>query len=380
LKGFDSWLEINLDAVKHNLAQIRGKTGVEVIPCLKANAYGHGLVPVTVFLMAEGVERVLVAKLWEARQIRAAGLHCGVINLSPLFVKEDFTMVVKEKISQTIFEETLAEGLSKAAVELGQLARVWVKIDTGLGRVGVNHRDALTFINHVSKLPRLRLEGVFSTLSEEQELDKKQVERFEHLSKELNQVGFTSVTRSIASSNAIFHRPLSYFDAVRPGISLFGLYPEPSDREHGIHLRQAMRMIARVEQVKTVEKGESLTYSRRFIAPKKMKVGTLHIGYSDGYPRELTGKGVVKVEGKNKPVLGTVSVNHTLIDLDETETKRGDPVEVIGTEGENSGEKVAVTSGLMPYKLCVSLNPLTPRIYSRNGVPIALSSPRLTEH
>ena len=199
------------------------------------------------------------------------------------------------------------------------------------------------------------------------------------MSKALEKTGLNSVTRSLASSNAIFHRPTSYFDAVRPGISLFGLYPEPCDKDHGICLRQAMKLQARVEQVKTVEEGESLTYSRRFTAPTRMKVGTLHIGYSDGYPRELTNKGVVKVRGKIKQVLGTISVNHMLVDLEETDMNRGGVVEAIGSEGENSGEKIAALSGLMPYKLLVGLNPLTPRVYYIKDEPVALSSPRSAE-
>ncbi len=380
MKGFDSWFEINLDAIKHNLKQIRGKTGAEVIPCLKANAYGHGLVPITAFLMKkQRVKQVLVAKLWEAKQIRSAGLNCGIINLAPLFTKKDYTMVVKEQITQTVFEEKLAEGLNEAALELSEQALVWVKIDTGLGRVGVNYRKAPAFINRISKLPGVKLVGIFSTLSEEPELDKKQLERFNQVDKQLKKNGLTQVTRSIASSNAIFHRPTSYFDAVRPGLSLFGFYPEPGDRDRGIDLQQAVKLHARVEQIKTVEAGESLTYSRRFTAPRKMKVGTLHIGYSDGYPRELTNKGVVKVHGSIKPVVGTISVNHMLVDLDETDTQRGDIVEAIGVEGENSGKRIATLSGLMPYKLCVGLNPLTPRIYYSKNLPMALFSPQLSE-
>jgi alanine racemase len=379
IKGYDSWLEINLDAVSHNLTQIRRQTGAEVIPCLKTNAYGHGLVPITAFLMHEGVERVLVAKLWEAKQIRAAKLNCGVINLAPLFVKEDFRMVVREKVTQTVYEDNVAEKLSQTAVELNEKTAVWIKIDTGLGRVGVRYREAPEFINRISKLPGLNVEGVFSTLSEEPGLDKIQVERFKQVDIELKNMGLNPLIRSIASSNAIFHRPYSYFDAVRPGLTLFGLYPEPGDRDHGVDLCQALKFIARVEQVKTVKAGDSLTYSRRFTAPKTMRVGTLHIGYSDGYPRELTNKGVVRVEGKIKPVLGTISVNHMLVDLEETNVKHGDVVEAISPEGENSGEQLASLSGIMPYKLCVGLNPLTPRVFYRNGLPVALSSPRLVD-
>ncbi len=138
-------------------------------------------------------------------------------------------------------------------------------------------------------------------------------------------------------------------------------------------------MKARVEQVKWVEAGESLTYSRRFTAPKRMKVGTVHIGYSDGYPRGLTTKGVVKVAGKIKPVLGTVSVNHFLVDLDGTDVEVGGVVEAISREGENDAHKISELAGIMTYSLMVGMNPLTPRVFYKSGKPVAVSESKLVE-
>ena len=147
----------------------------------------------------------------------------------------------------------------------------------------------------------------------------------------------------------------------------------------GLDLRLAISFKARVEQVKWVEAGESLTYSRRFTASKRMKVGTVHIGYSDGYPRGLTKKGLVKVDGKIKAVLGTVSVNHFLVDLDGTEVDVGGVVEAIGRDGENNAHNVAELAGIMTYSLMVGLHPLLPRVYFEKGKPVAVSEPRLVE-
>ena len=139
IEGYPSWLEVDLDLLGHNLDRIRERVLVEVIPCVKTNAYGHGLVPVVAYLAGRGVGRVLVAKLWEAVQIRGAGLDCGVINMDPLFTEEHFDWVVKNNVTQTVFDRGTADTLSQAAGRAGVEAEVFVKVDTGLNRVGVRH-------------------------------------------------------------------------------------------------------------------------------------------------------------------------------------------------------------------------------------------------
>jgi alanine racemase len=214
-------------------------------------------------------------------------------------------------------------------------------------------------------------------MSENDELDKVQVERMQAISGELDRIGVKYGVRSMASGQAVFHKPYTYLDAVRPGLMLYGFYPDPEDRDSGLNLKQAFAFKARVEQVKWVDEGESLTYSRRFTAPKRMKIGTVHIGYSDGFPRGLTKKGLVKVDGRVKEVLGTVSVNHFLVDLDGTDIEVGGVVEAIGREGENNAHKVSELAGIMTYSLMVGMNPLTPRIYYKAGKPVAVSEPKL---
>lgn len=379
IEGYPSWLEIDLDAITHNLEQVRKRVGVEVIPCVKTNAYGHGLVPVVAHMMTRGVKRFLVAKLWEAEQIRDAGLDCGVVCMDPLFSEEHYEEVVKRGITQTVYQRATAERLNKAAGKLGMKACVWIKMDTGLGRVGVRWSEAVELIKYISTLPNIEITGLFSTMSEDAELDRVQVDRMTGVSGELDRLGIKYGERSMASGNAVFHRPFTFLDAVRPGLMLYGFYPDPEDRDSGLSLKQAFSFKARVEQVKWVDAGESLTYSRRFTAPKRMKIGTVHIGYSDGYPRGLTKKGLVRVEGRIKAVLGTVSVNHFLVDLDGTDIGVGGVVEAIGREGENDAHKVSELAGIMTYSLMVGMNPLTPRVYYRAGKPVALSEPRLAE-
>jgi alanine racemase len=379
IKGLQSWIEINLNAIEHNLEEIKKKTKVEIIPCVKSNAYGHGIIGCVAFLETKGIKRVLVAKLWEAEQLREAGINCGIINIDPIFSAENYHKIIELGITHTVYQKKVAETLNEIAEKHGEEIDVWVKIDTGLGRVGVRWDKAVELITYIEKLPNLTVEGTFSTFSENDEMDKLQFKRFHEIDHQLKQQGITVKTKSIASSNAVFRKPYSYLNAIRPGLMLFGLYPDEEDREHGITLKQSLTFKARLEHVKWVEKGEALTYSRRFISPKRMKVGTAHIGYSDGYPRGLTKKGLVKVQGRIKPILGTVSVNHTLIDLDETNAQVGEEVEAISTEGQNDASHLAELAGIMTYSLGNHLNMLTPRVYFYDEEPVAIYQPKLSD-
>lgn len=356
-----------------------GRTGGELVPCVKSNSYGHGVVPVVAYMMGKGVKRVLVAKLHEALQLREAGLDVGIISIDPLFSDAQYVTVVEQGITQTIYQSGPARRLNEAAEKLGKTVGIWVKIDTGLGRVGVRWSEADDFIEEVSKLGNLRIEGIFSTMSEIDELDRKQVQRMLDAEANANAKGIDVGTKSIASSNAIFHNDYTYLDATRPGLMLMGFYPEDSDKGHGIVLKQSLCWKARVEHVKFVEAGESLTYNRRFVAERRTKVGTVHIGYYDGFPRELTKKGKVRVGDEIKPVLGTVSVNHFLVDLTGTDVQVGDVVEPISRTGENDALSVANLAGIMTYRLGNGFNMLTPRVYTLNGVPVAVTRPKLVE-
>jgi alanine racemase len=379
IRGFSSWFEIDLDAIGLNMKQVRERTGREIVPCVKSNAYGHGIVPIVAYMIEQGVGRVLVAKLYEAMQIRDAGLHVTIISIDPLFSDEDYRIVVENNITQTIYQNESARRLNKAAADAGKVTPVWIKIDTGLGRVGVKWSEASRFIEKINQYSNLEITGIFSTLSEAEELDRLQVQRLVDVEEECKKKGISVGIKSIASSNAVFHKPYSYLDAVRPGLMLLGFYPEEDDVGRGIELKQSLCWKARIEHVKWVEKGDALTYSRRFVAPKRTRVGTVHVGYYDGYPRGLTKKGKVKVGSEIRDVLGTVSVNHFLVDLTDTDYDVGDIVEPISREGENNALNVANLAGIMTYSLGNGFHILTPRVYLKDGKKVALSNTILSE-
>ena len=376
VEGYSSWVEVDLDAIGFNLEQVRRMTGSEVVPCIKKNAYAHGIVHVVAFLMERDVKRFLVAKLWEARQIRKAGLDAGVINQDPLYTDAQFAEVVESDITQVIYHNDSARRLSEATESTGKEASIWVKVDTGLGRAGVVYKEAVELIEYVAGLPGLRIDALYTTLLED-ENDPLQIQRLKDVKAELEKKGITVPTLSIASSHGIFFDPDSHLDAVRPGVMMFGWYPVPEAREKGVELRQAMSLKGRLEHVKCVDPGTPLTYGGAYIAEKRMKVGTMHMGYSDGYLRQLSKKGLVKVEGKICPIIGGVSINHFLVDLSGTEAEVGDEVDAVSLSGENDAHKLCDIAGVEPYQLAVWMSPLTPRVYYRNGTPVGLSEPAL---
>jgi alanine racemase len=372
IEGYTSWLEIDLDSITHNLQEIRGRVGVEVMAVVKNNAYGHGLLPVVAHLSENGVRWFMVAKTYEAMAIRDAGIPGHVVNMDAVFTEGQFDAIVESGITQVVYTEDIAKRLSAAASRAGKEAEAFVKVDTGLRRVGVDHSEAADLIERVVALPGVTVKGIFSTFMQNPEQDGAMLKRLLEVDRDLRDRGIDIEFKSMASSDAVFHNPDGWLDMVRPGMSLYGVYPEAKDVSSGLDLRQALALKARVEHVKWVEEGDSVTYWGRFIAPRRMKVGTLHVGFYDGVPREMANKGRIKVGGEYRGSLGSVSLNHYLLDLTSIDASPGDVVEVIGREGENSLVKMAEASGWMVYSLMNHLNPFTPRVYLREGKPVAL--------
>lgn len=372
IEGFPSWFEIDLDNLEHNLNQIKSLTSADLIPCVKNNAYGHGLVPIVAHLEALGISRVLVVKLREALKLREAGVRLEIVNMDPLFTRDSYEAVVEKGITHVIYTEDTARTLSEVSSGMGMKAHVFVKIDTGLRRVGVKHDEAANFLELVSGLPGLEIDGIFSTLGQNEEQDKAQLKRLLGVEAEARRRGIDPGLRSLASSDAVLYKPEAHLDAVRPGMLLYGVYPTTRDRGSGVDLKQVLSFKARLEHAKWVEKGDSVTYWGRFTAPRRMKIGTVHVGFYDALPRELSNRGRVKIGEGFRSILGSVSLNHILIDLTDTLIEPGDIVEVIGREGENTVNAIADVTGWMTYSLLNHLNPLTPRVYLKKGEPVAL--------
>ena len=374
MKGYSSWLEIDLDNLGHNLDQISEHVGVTVMAVVKNNAYGHGIIPVTAYLESKGVEWCMVAKLYEAQKIREAGLKLNVLNMDVLFTEGQYDSAVENGITQAIYTRVDADMLSESADRLGVNARVFVKVDTGLNRIGVRHSVAAEFIEYVHGLKGVDVLGMFSTFQQNAE-DPKMLAKLLTVDEKLKAKGINVPIRSMSSTDATFHNPDGWLDLVRPGMSLYGVYPEKKDLSAPVDLKQVLSFKARIEYVKQVGRGEGVTYWGKFIAPKDMTIGTIHAGFYDGIPREMANVGRILVDGKYKSSLGSVSLNHYLVDLDGVKAEKGTVVEIIGREGENTLSKTAETAGWMVYSLLNHLHMNTPRVYYIGGEPVDLLDP-----
>ena len=379
LAEHSSWIELDLDHLSFNLARIRERVGVEVMPVVKNDAYGHGLVPVTAHLAGEGIRWVMVAKLLEAERLRAAGIECEVLVMDVLFTDAQCDRVVEQGLTMAVFTEEAALRLDAAGRRRGRVAQVFVKVDTGLRRVGVRHDLAPDFIERIARMPNVRVAGVFSSFMQHPDRDREMLGRFEAVCAEVERRGVEIPFRTMASTNAIFHAPDAWLDMVRPAMCLYGVHPFDGDAESGLELRQVLSMKARIEYVKEVAKGDSVTYFGTFTAPAPMRIGTLHIGFRDALPRELANKARFGVGGRIMPGVGTIALNHALLDLTGTDAVAGDEVEVFAREGANSLRAMASAAGWMVYSLMNHLSPDIPRVCYRGGVPVALREPATGE-
>ena len=379
LAEHSSWIELDLDHLSFNLARIWERVGVEVMPVVKNDAYGHGLVPVTAHLAGEGIRWVMVAKLLEAERLRAAGIECEVLVMDVLFTDAQCDRVVEQGLTMAVFTEEAALRLDAAGRRRGRVAQVFVKVDTGLRRVGVRHDLAPDFIERIARMPNVRVAGVFSSFMQHPDRDREMLGRFEAVCAEVERRGVEIPFRTMASTNAIFHAPDAWLDMVRPAMCLYGVHPFDGDAESGLELRQVLSMKARIEYVKEVAKGDSVTYFGTFTAPAPMRIGTLHIGFRDALPRELANKARFGVGGRIMPGVGTIALNHALLDLTGTDAVAGDEVEVFAREGANSLRAMASAAGWMVYSLMNHLSPDIPRVCYRGGVPVALREPATGE-
>jgi alanine racemase len=363
--GPDPWIEMDRAALRHNLQVIGQRVGGRpVMAVIKGNGYGHGVVEMGRMLQAEGVEQVAVAKVREALALRGDGYRGTILNLGP-FADRDIPALVENRISQTVFTDQV-EALSREAAARGGRTPVQVNIDTGLGRVGVPWREAGAFLERVASLPGVRLQGVFSALTEEEDFDRVQMERFTSICDEAGAEGIRVGTRHLASSDAIMNFPGSFLDAVRPGISIYGHYPSESAwQERPISLRPVLTLKTRVVFVKSLRTGESISYHRAFVAERPTRVATLPVGYSDGYRATLAGRTEVLIGGRRFPVVALITANHTIVDVGEAgDIGVGDEVVLIGTQGGESldAQVVAGQAGISVYKLLIGLNPELVRV------------------
>ena len=365
------WAEVNINAIRHNIRQIKGiiKNGTKIIAVIKADAYGHGAVEIARTLISENVDYFAVAILDEAIELRKNGILKPILILGYTPV-EDLKYVVEYDITQTVFNYKYAEMLSKEAVLQNKRAKVHVKIDTGMGRIGYTDFD-LAFHDTVkmSKLKNVDVEGIFTHFSTADEVDKaytiKQYNRFADVIKNIESKVKIPLKHA-SNSAAILDLPDMTLNAVRPGIILYGHYPSESVKNIGIV--PSMSLIGKIIYVKDVDAGTPISYGRKFVTQQRSKIATVPIGYADGYTRLLSGKARVIINNQYAPVVGNICMDQLMIDVTGIDNvKEGDEVIFFGKSRDLnltlSVEELAEKLGTINYEILCTLGRRIPRIY-----------------
>ena len=363
--SLDARIEVDLGRIGRNLARIKERARVPVMAVVKANAYGHGLVEVARRLEAQGVHGLMVGKLDEAVALRTAGIKARILNFGP-FGRSDCAEIVARNICQTIMSEDAAF-LDEAAVRAGKKAAVDLHVDTGMNRAGVPWEKALDLSMKLAARPRLLVEGVSTTLTEDADFDHEQVRRLADVHGKARKRGISLGLRHAASSAGLMQGPDLYLDMVRPGIMIYGYYANSADqRQDALGIEPALRLMGRVTYVKELSPGESVSYHRALMARERMRIATVGLGYSDGYPTGSAGKGLVAIRGKLFKIVAAVTSNHLMVDLDnDPDIAVGDEAVLIdGRKGSGlTADVVAERAGVSDYRLLIGLNPLLPRAF-----------------
>lgn len=361
--------EVSLDNISSNIQQIRKRVGdkVKIMAVVKADGYGHGATRVAKTVLQNKAEWLAVATVEEALQLREEGINSPILvfGLSP---PEQAREVVRHQLSQTVCTKDLACALSDEARRQQQAARVHVEVDTGMGRLGISPEKAGRFIKEILCLKGVQIEGIFTHFSvadEDKDFTQLQIKRLKQTTSSLEKEKTHIPLKHAANSAAIMDIPSSYFDLVRPGIMVYGLYPSPRTNRT-LPLKPAMSFKTQVIYLKKVPAGYSLSYGRTFTTRKKSLIATLPVGYADGYPRALSNKGEVLVKGKKAPVVGRVCMDMTLVDVTHIpDTKVGDEVLLFGKQ-ENEEilvDELATKTGTINYELVCGISKRVPRVY-----------------
>jgi alanine racemase len=369
---FAAWSEIDIDALKRNVQKTRAIVGqdVKILLTIKADAYGHGSKRVARAATAEGVDMLGVATLHEGIELRCAGIEVPILILSPSLVSE-IDEIIEWDLSPTVSDMRFAQALSFTASRSGPV-KVHVEIDTGMTRAGVNQDEAYDFLKTLSGLGGIKIEGVYthfpSTYDDDRDFTEGQVRGFQDIVAALGRDGITFPLRHTANSAAIAQYPGSYFNMVRPGGMIYGMFPHPGMNGHG--LEPVMSFKSRVVNVKQVSQGKTASYGRTYSFGRDASVAAVAVGYGHGLARSLSNKGSMLVRGRRAPIVGMVTMDVTLLDVtDMPQVAVGDEIVIFGRQagGEISVYEVAEQCGTISYEITCGIGKRVPRVYIEDG-------------
>lgn len=370
------WAEIDLDILNQNLAEVRRGIGpCRMLLAIKADAYGHGLREIAQEVNGK-VDALGVASVEEGVSCRRAGVKTTpVLVLSPM-PYDTIPLLFEHRLTPCVTEPEFCRRLSEAATERNTTLGVHVEVDTGMGRTGIDIPEAVEFIANVTRLPGLRLEGVFThfpAADSDIQFSEVQVGEYERLVERLKERGVTGFLRHVANTAGCLNIPGSRFDMVRPGLMVYGILPLSYHFHHrrtDLKLRPVMSLRSRIVNLRRVPAGRSISYERNYFTTRDSRIAVISVGYGDGYPYSLTNKGQALVHGRRVPVVGNVCMDLTMLDVtDIPEVKIGDTATLLGSAHGATicANELALWAETIPYEIISRISPRVPRVYIRHG-------------
>ncbi|SKA87163.1 alanine racemase [Clostridium sp. USBA 49] len=374
------WAEVNLDNLAHNMREIRKiSKSKDIIAVIKADGYGHGALDIAPTLLENGATKIAVAVLNEAIELRRGGIKAPIIILGftpPSLID----MLLRYDIEQTVYSYELAKEISNMAQKKNKKAKIHIALDTGMGRIGFLPNDeSVEDVYKISKLPNIIIEGLYSHFSTADEEDKTytelQLKKFNEFYDKLIKKGIKINIRHIANSAAIIDLPKSHFEAVRPGVILYGYYPSEEVSREKINLKPVMSLKTNIVHIKKLPAGEYIGYGRKFKTNRESIIATLPVGYADGYTRFLFEKAKVIINGSFAPVVGRICMDQCMVDVtDIKNVQLGDEVILLG-EKDNlkfDADDIAKLIGTINYEVTCMISKRVPRVYLKSGKVIKI--------
>ena len=374
MNGIVTWAEIDLDAIAFNIRAFKRHVGEKVwlIAVVKANAYGHGAIPVAEAALAAKAEMLAVHRMIEGVELRKAGIQAPILIMG-YTPPDGAELAAAWRLTPSLMTAEFAQALSARATASGVQIPVHVKLDSGMSRYGLMPEEVVGFLQSISSLPGISLEGLFTHFATadwaDQSHTRQQLAVFNEVQAATRQAGFEFPLIHAANSAAMMKIPEAHFDAVRPGIALYGLDPS-NEWAPPFEIRPALTLKSLVSRVRLLPTGAGVSYGRTYITPQPTLAALVPAGYGDGFHRILSNKGSVLIRGRRAAILGRICMDQFVVDASSIpEVQQDDEVVLVGKQGEARirAEEVAALAGTINYEVTTALLPRVARIYYKNG-------------
>ncbi|MDI6786404.1 MAG: alanine racemase [bacterium] len=368
--NYSCWVEINLDNIRHNINKFKNllENRSKLLVVVKADGYGHGAIETSRVAISCGVDCLGVANCQEAITLRKAKINIPILVLGIIF-PQDISKIIKYNLTPAVFNLKIVQELSRLGKKYSQNVKVHVKIDSGMGRMGILPDQAVDFLKNLQKLPYIELEGIYTHLATADEEDDtyawEQFKKFENLLKKLEKENIHIPLKHISNSAAFVKFPMMYLNMARIGIMTYGLYPSLYCSQK-IDLKPAMCFKTKILQIKTLPKGSGISYGKTYITSKDTKLAILPVGYNNGYNRLLSNKGHVIIRNKKVPLVGRVCMDLCMVDINKLENVKEEEEVILFGDNSISVDEIAKICASINYEIVCQVGKSVPRIYIKN--------------